>query len=602
MTALELLEAIGTLEDALILGAREDRSRVARPWRRAVLIAAAIALALLLVGCTVAYVLSLQGLKMDQATYTVPAGEADPIERTYTTDVISLQGIRGTPGYQAAMEWSAFLEGYDQDKTLLHRADELGWFPPMEYMSYNCYTQEMVEEIDAICGKYGLELLGPVYDANGDVEGMLSQLGIDSILRADAVGQFLHYAGYFYRDGTFQLEGETTLIPDGKIWRATISYQYRCVMKTAFDGVYLAVGDIEDYDQWSYTLADGTTALLALNQRKGLVFVDRGDFFVTVNVVNPVDDWDPEDIRYMDRAALEAFADTFNFAYTPRRPDTSALEEPEWFDGEAAPTEDEECEDRDYRNILDYNYDLLKDSRIRYDGQTYVYLTPAGMVDWEEVVEPGSLRYDQDLSGNLSADCAYLDNAAVLAYYGGLSDGLLGITAYIPELGDNVSALYAPEGRTYPQEYEYQENSDGSITILKYRGGEEDVVVPAEIDGKPVTSLSGPGEGAFSNCAWVKSVTIPEGVTLVNDNTFYACIHLETVRLPASLTGIGNCAFNLCPALKALYFEGDAPAAGNYLFDYPWDSFTLYRRGEATGWDAEKWSACRIQVYEGDAQ
>lgn len=35
---------------------------------------------------------------------------------------------------------------------------------PIDYMSYTCCTQEMREEIDAICEKYVLEILGPVYD------------------------------------------------------------------------------------------------------------------------------------------------------------------------------------------------------------------------------------------------------------------------------------------------------------------------------------------------------------------------------------------------------------------------------------------------------
>ena len=122
-------------------------------------------------------------------------------------------------------------------------------------------------------------------------------------------------------------------------------------------------------------------------------------------------------------------------------------------------------------------------------------------------------------------------------------------------------------------------------------------MVPAELDGKKVTAISGAGEGAFSNCARVASVTIPEGVTLVNDNTFYGCQRLQKVTFPASLTNIGHCAFNRCPDLGEIYFEGDAPALGNYILDAPWDGITVYHRETTKGWDKEPWNACRLETF-----
>lgn len=586
MTALELLEAIGALEDDVVLAAHRQTPRAVRSWRKTVLIAAAIAAALLLVGCTVAYVLNLQKLKIASPAHTTPAGESLSAERA--GDTLSLQGVQGTPGHQAAAEWNAFLEVYDPDGTLLDQAEAQGWNPPVDYMSYVCYTQEMVDKIDAICQTYGLELLGPTYVL--EAEQLLPALGIDTLIRQDAAATFRLYAGYCYRDGTFQLEGDTNLLGDG--WQEAISYQYRCVGKTTFDGVNLMVGDIQDYVQWTHPLPDGTTALLALSPEKGLVFVDQEDFFISINVLNP-----SVNGNSMRRSDLEAFADTFSFSYTPQRPDVSVLEAPEWFDTAPGPTQDASSGVRNYQNILDYNAYLLESSRIRWGGQTYVYLTPGGMADYDSAENPGNLTYDPDLQQDLTADNPYLEGAWVFTFTGGLSDGLLEISAYIPELGDNVSALYTPEGKIYPQAYEYRENGDGSITILKYRGTEADVVVPSEIDGKPVTAIGGPGEGAFSNCAWVTSVTIPEGVTLVQDNAFYCCIRLEQVFLPASLREIGRYAFNLCPALTAVYFSGDAPAVDETLFDIPWDSFSLYRQEGTTGWDASPWSTCKIFDY-----
>lgn len=100
---------------------------------------------------------------------------------------------------------------------------------------------------------------------------------------------------------------------EGSPWIYPVSYQYRRVMKTAFDGVYLAVGDIDSYEEWSYTLKDGTEALLALGEDKALIVVDKEAYFVTVNILETR----AGDILYgeqhLNRAGLEALAETFTF-------------------------------------------------------------------------------------------------------------------------------------------------------------------------------------------------------------------------------------------------------------------------------------------------
>jgi len=48
--------------------------------------------------------------------------------------------------------------------------------------------------------------------------------------------------------------------------------------------------------------------------------------------------------------------------------------------------------------------------------------------------------------------------------------------------------------------------------IVKYAGGETDVVVPQTVNGKPVTQI---GARAFADCAELQSVTLPDGITSV---------------------------------------------------------------------------------------
>lgn len=330
MKSMDLLETTGSIRDKYILEAHSQtavpKKRI--PSKRLFLMAAIIALMLLLVGC-VAVILGLRDMYLGE--YTYDAG----FEETGVSNSISLQGYVGSPGYQAAKEWQDYLAVYDSDGTLLKEADQTGYESPIEYMAYLCYTSEMEAKIDEICGKYGLQLLGPTNLTDNPMR-MFTDLGIDNII-ADGTVALVDFDGgaYYYQDGTFQLPGITTLTWKGNPWPHPVRYTYRCVMKTAFDGVALNVGDLNQYDEWTYTVKDGTEVLLALSEEKALIIADLPNHFVTVNILKPNDGSSAS----MDRSALEAIADTFRFDYTPRRPDADTLAESEWFTQATEPEE-----------------------------------------------------------------------------------------------------------------------------------------------------------------------------------------------------------------------------------------------------------------------
>lgn len=140
-------------------------------------------------------------------------------------------------------------------------------------------------------------------------------------------------------------------------------------------------------------------------------------------------------------------------------------------------------------------------------------------------------------------------------------------------------------------DYEYTINEDGAAIIIKYLGIGGDIVIPAELDGKPVAAVGYRFDettedyliGAFQNCSGLTSVVIPDGVTDIKDNAFRDCSALATVTVPASVKVIWNCAFAVCPSLEAIYFEGDAPQFANYVFDDAKQP-VLYYHEEASGW------------------
>lgn len=332
MTSWDLLDIIGEAEDKYILDVRKNpvRRRKHVPLKRYLLIAAILTFMLFLVGF-VAAIIKLQEMKVGVWVYTYPDFVSEMGGQTVTSDVISMQGFVDSKNYQAAKEWRAFTDNYDTDGTLLKKADADGFHPAIEYMPYNAYTQEMVEKLDEICAKYGLELLGPVYLADS-AEEIFSAVGIESIVTNSADAEFDLWAGYYYRGGSFFVSGDTRLVYEGNPWVYPVSYQYRCVMKNAFDDVVLSVGDVKEYEEWNYTMQDGTEVLLALSRDKAVIIADKEEYFVTINIMNP----SVGDVIYgelcMDRAALEAIAETFTFAYVPQSPDPSGLVEPEWFE------------------------------------------------------------------------------------------------------------------------------------------------------------------------------------------------------------------------------------------------------------------------------
>ena len=59
-------------------------------------------------------------------------------------------------------------------------------------------------------------------------------------------------------------------------------------------------------------------------------------------------------------------------------------------------------------------------------------------------------------------------------------------------------------------------------------------------NGLPVTAI---GEGAFKDCHFLRSITIPDGVSIIASGTFMNCFELTSATLPNGITSIGESAF-----------------------------------------------------------
>lgn len=122
--------------------------------------------------------------------------------------------------------------------------------------------------------------------------------------------------------------------------------------------------------------------------------------------------------------------------------------------------------------------------------------------------------------------------------------------------------------------------ANNEVTITGYNGAGGDLVIPAEIEGNPVTELgkacfrasANPGAdkltsivvpdsvkmmnaGIFFGCAELKTVTLPEVCSASSTASFFKdCPKLETVKIPSGFTTIGNSMFSGCSALREITY------------------------------------------------
>ncbi|MGN0432499.1 MAG: leucine-rich repeat protein [Lachnospiraceae bacterium] len=128
------------------------------------------------------------------------------------------------------------------------------------------------------------------------------------------------------------------------------------------------------------------------------------------------------------------------------------------------------------------------------------------------------------------------------------------------------------QGTTEDGLYEYTQ-SNGTITLTKYLGTEEEVMIPGEIDGIAVTVL---GNSLFTNNTSVVSVVIPDTVIEIQAggtgrSAFGYMDKLEKVTIPGNVKVIGSCAFIGCDILTEVILEEGIEEIGYSAFEGCYD-------------------------------
>lgn len=217
------------------------------------------------------------------------------------TAPLTLESLQSSANYKASMEIKDYVQSYnatgDVDETLSE-----------SYRAYGCRNTEMAQKVDEICTKYGLNKVGDGISPD-TTEEMFTALNVRSMVKASGNGDVTTSNPSYSADGNFEFWGATTV--SGVDY--PIEYRVYRAMKQTLSTAYWEIENTSDY-QWSnYVTTAGTDVLIAMGQNNSLVLTDTGDSVVVIVVMNAT-----TGDTQTGKAALEAFANTFDLSLAPR--------------------------------------------------------------------------------------------------------------------------------------------------------------------------------------------------------------------------------------------------------------------------------------------
>ena len=115
----------------------------------------------------------------------------------------------------------------------------------------------------------------------------------------------------------------------------------------------------------------------------------------------------------------------------------------------------------------------------------------------------------------------------------------------------------------YPYWFETTYLPDGTLCVTDYTATSDEVIIPEEIYGTPVTAI---GDWAFANNKYVKHIEIPNTVTSIGKGAFYNCVSMTHADIPAGVTEIKPNTFEKCLYLESVWIDGDVTAIGDEAF------------------------------------
>ena len=110
--------------------------------------------------------------------------------------------------------------------------------------------------------------------------------------------------------------------------------------------------------------------------------------------------------------------------------------------------------------------------------------------------------------------------------------------------------------------FRYDEIQEGYVAVGHLDDYPSNITIPASIGGVPVVAIGG---GAFSGCRYLYSVTISEGIRKIGSSAFYNS-GLQSVSIPSTVTSFYN-AFYYCTNLTSVTIANGVTLIDSYAFD-----------------------------------
>lgn len=301
MNAHDILDMIGDAKGTYVWDAQQVRSGNIKPSGKKLiskklwLIAAIIALILLLVGCAIVYVLSLQDLKIGENTVTEPEHYGanwvviEAKEKTY--EYLSVQGFADSPNQQAVKEYRDYLDSIDRDTVT---------------------DEEQAAKRLEIADKYDLKLLSEGINIHYlQSDALPDKLQFSNFCMEQPYAKMHYVSGRFHCEGNFLIHLNIEPIDGLLDWPYFIRADYRYYAKDYFVYDYISVEHLDSFQEWEYTMPDGKSALLALGKEDALIIAERegGTFCVHFDSHTGIDT--------IDKETLEKIADLFDFSFVP---------------------------------------------------------------------------------------------------------------------------------------------------------------------------------------------------------------------------------------------------------------------------------------------
>lgn len=133
---------------------------------------------------------------------------------------------------------------------------------------------------------------------------------------------------------------------------------------------------------------------------------------------------------------------------------------------------------------------------------------------------------------------------------------------YDEEEDNDSPAITINETNAKDFDFEYREDYGGVIN--EYLGSDKAVIIPAEIDGKPVRAIGGE---AFANRENLESVVISDGIQILGWDVFSGCKKLKNITIPESVTAFMGRVFVGTPWLNKKRKENPLVIINGLLID-----------------------------------